>query len=416
MTVAVRLVGADRLPLADYAESRWDTHTWREIAEGARYDLFGGEWEPTEGQVKSAHRDRAKLRAKFCNGHAPATREGTEDVQRDETQSQVSHESTRDTIRIHVGEAWADDTPSTDAKRRALTAYLRTTWDDTRVPLPAPAETRLVCGIGDLHGDPDPLITAALIKAQPDVIVVSGDMTDQQQAGRHGSETKDEARRRRQRAFQDEMTNVRAWLETLLDQTSARLMIFRGNHDQWAFKRARDLLPDWMLDYFNDPLDVLTDALGDRVTIVGQPVIYHHPNGTQQRGGDNEFMFVYGDVLFSHMNYTQSVTETAVSKLHRQWFAKWRRTMGLDHVRVLVQFHSHGRALRSVEGGHMLLVEPGMGGNATVEAYKVSYNTKWGPGIQGFAQIAQHWHKTAQEWRTDFGSVQLVAPRVARGG
>lgn len=304
---------------------------------------------------------------------------------------------------------------STDEKRAALTAYLLTTWEPSSSPLRAPAETRLVCAVGDLHGMPDPLVTAALIEQHPDVVIIGGDLTDQQEASRHGAETRDEASARRQRTLQDELTSVRAWLEVLLERTSARLLILRGNHDQWAYKHMRDLLPAYLIDFFRDPLDVLTTGLGERVSIVGHPVTYTHSNGDVQPGGVNEFMFVYGDALFSHLNFCQSVTETAVNKLHRQWFQQWRLTLGIDHVRVLTQFHSHGRALRSAEGGHVLLLEPGMGGCVTVEAYKVSYNSKWRPGVQGFAAMTQYWDRGAQDWRTDLGSVQLIAPRMARG-
>ena len=61
----------------------------------------------------------------------------------------------------------------------------------------------------------------------------------------------------------------------------------------------------------------------------------------------------------------------------------------------------------------MLLVEPGMGGSITAEAYKTGYNGKWRPGVQGFVVLRQY--KDGDDWRTDLGSVEMIAPRVAAG-
>ena len=55
--------------MAQRIEPLWDRLTWREIAADLCHTFFDGSYEPTEGQVKSAHRDYDKLTARY--GNAP---------------------------------------------------------------------------------------------------------------------------------------------------------------------------------------------------------------------------------------------------------------------------------------------------------------------------------------------------------
>jgi len=300
-----------------------------------------------------------------------------------------------------------------DTQRLLLRQYLDTTWEARKVYVRSPHKTRVVVGVGDFHGKPDSLVTAALIESQADVYVIGGDTTDQQYAARHPSETKAEVMAKERLTYRNEMAEMRAWFEVMQDETSAEFHVLLGNHDQWSLKRAEQVLPAFYLEHFPEPLDILLkDFDPDRVKRVAVQIVVSHSGGTQTDIGKcNEFIYTYGDVLFSHLNKTQSMTESGVSKVFRMWFERWDRTLGLTHIRMICHFHVHARTLKTAKGGHLLLVEPGMGGCVSTESYKHSYQGKWSPSVQGFVRLTQYCF--GGEWQTDLDSVELVAPRMA---
>jgi hypothetical protein len=206
---------------------------------------------------------------------------------------------------------------------------------------------------------------------------------------------------------------LRAWFETLIDETDASLYVMRGNHDLWAWKQISALLPEWAVEQYRDPLEMLVGDLGPRVEMVRTDSTYTFPDGSvDQDIPGNEFVYIAGDVLFSHINKASSKTQPGVVKVYRDWFIPWARVLGMGHVRAIVHFHVHQRTLLNEEGGHITLIEPGMAGMPSAEHYKFGYQSKWRPSVQGFVQMTQYLDR--QQWRTDLDSVELVAPRQAR--
>ncbi len=331
-------------------------------------------------------------------------------------QDPVSHdgapESSADPVTGRKPSGW--ELVSADQRRAMLTAYLRTTYQVKAVS-PLPARTlRTVAAAGDFHGQPDPDILAMLVATQADIYVLGGDLTDQQHASAHPSMTRDEKRRQLQVGAQAERATMRAMLETLLEETRGDLHIIPGNHDLWTFRQwmasipagMLDLYPE-MLDAWRDPIDMIADQLGDRVKRVGHEVHYFFPNG----GGydtkhQNEFMYILGDVMFSHLNKTGGVTETGVSKVWRMFFVNWERRLFLRDVRMICHFHVHARNMHVA--GDMLLIEPGMAGLYAIEGYRHGYQAKWRPSVQGFVRFQQY--KDGDGWLTDLSSVDMVAP------
>lgn len=314
-----------------------------------------------------------------------------------------------------------DDVPrptpfvSADQQRARLRAYLGTTFTPSPFYFSAPRTVRQVAAVGDFHSRPDPAVLAALVRSDPDVLVIGGDMFDNQYASRHPSETRREHRQKVAYGLQDEMAANRAALELLLEETRADIRVMRGNHDQWPLKTVVGTALEWLVEVYRDPLETVVDALGERVQLVGFEVRYRLPSGhTVETGHDNEFMYVLDDVLFSHLNFTTSQTETGVSKLYRHWFSKWRLTLGLADVRVFVHFHVHSRNLQNVDGGHITLIEPGMGGTPAAEGYKHSYQQKWRPSVQGMVRFMQY-QQAGGGWRTDSNSIELIAPHLGLG-
>lgn len=299
---------------------------------------------------------------------------------------------------------------SADQRRRLLREYLGTSWHAEPFYLQVPRPSRRVVGVGDFHGQPDPQVVAELVRAQADVYVIGGDTMDSRYASAHAAMSKEERTRNRQEEARSEAAAVRAMFETLLQETRGRLDIMHGNHESWSFKRVSEVLPEWALQYYRTPLELVTDDLGPRVRLVRYEHTYRHPDGSRADVPGTEFLYRLGDVLFSHMNFTSTKTMQGVTRLYRDWFQEWWRPLGLEAVHLLVHFHVHSRCMVTASGGHMVLVEPGMGGVPGAEAYKFGYEGKWRPSVQGFVMFEQY--QSGEDWHTDPASIQLVAPRM----
>jgi len=302
---------------------------------------------------------------------------------------------------------------STDDRRRVLRRYLHTTYDAEPYFYREPMPTRVVVAAGDFHSKPDPRIVAEMVHTNADIYVLGGDLLDNSFASRHGITTRRDLTRNRAAEARDELAEMRALLETLLEETRGELRVMTGNHDVWPAKTAAEVLPEWLLAFYRDPLEVLLHGLGPRVTEVSQQWQYRFPDGSiDDQVPGSEYAYVLGDILFSHMNFTSTKTQRAVWRLWRDWFKDWRDVLGLESIRVICHFHVHSRTLISAGNGYVTLIEPGMAGLPRAESYKFGYQAKWRPSVQGFLRCIQY--QDGHEWKTDIGSIELVAPRVVR--
>lgn len=291
-----------------------------------------------------------------------------------------------------------------------LREYLGTSWRADPFWLQIPRPTRRVVGVGDFHGQPDPAVVAELVAAQADIYVVGGDTMDSQYASAHASQTREERTRNRQEEVRAEMAQMRAMFEVLLDKTGGRFDVMSGNHDAWSWRQMSQTLPEWAQQYYRTPLEMLVDDLGSRVRLVRYDHTYRHPNGTKAEVPGTEFLYRLGDALFSHMNFTSTKTMQGVTRLYRDWFQEWWRSLALEDIHLICHFHVHSRCLLTASGGHMVLVEPGMGGVPGAETYKFGYEGKWKPSVQGFVMFEQY--ESGDDWHTDPASIELVAPRM----
>lgn len=254
-------------------------------------------------------------------------------------------------------------------------------------------ERKVVC-MGDIHGRPNRALFQTICDENPDLIVIGGDVFDAAQANNHAKLPGD-----KQEAFKDEVSRVRVALEYLLDNTPARLTVIRGNHDDRIYKRLSELLPEYLLDLFPDPLQLLIQDLPRcelskvRWTFNGQPF------------ADSAYVVVVGDMLVSHLDKTGTEAGDAVKKL-ATWIDGWRRTLECD-PRVLVQFHAHKRAILWQDSGNRLLIEPGIAAEPMVEGYKGQYSAKWKPASVGTVVLMQH--QVGDDWCTDLNSVRMLS-------
>ena len=166
---------------------------------------------------------------------------------------------------------------SVDDRREVLREYLGTT--SSPAPPKRNSKEITIAAVGDFHGQPDPRIISELVKCNADIYVFGGDTFDQAQASRWPSETKKQANRRKQESCRDEIAEMRVVIETLLEETDGEIHILLGNHDVRVLKRILEVFPDWVLNYYKDPMELLCDGLEDRVQLVGKDIDLRFPNG-----------------------------------------------------------------------------------------------------------------------------------------
>lgn len=291
--------------------------------------------------------------------------------------------------------------PLTDNARDMMEQYLGTSLVlPERMPRKKPGRTRIVA-VGDLHGSPDPELIAEIIRLAPDEIYIGGDVFHQEQVSPHGRLPKETLRL----TLRQEMANCRAALELLLRELPASIHIMRGNHDDWISKLFTSLVPEALLDFFTDPLDLLISGL-PRTEMVVSKWRQYYPSGADMELGESRYMCVVGDAFLSHGNFTGKWPGDAVQKLSL-WLARWRRTLGLPDLSLLVQFHGHKCAHLEDEGSWQTWIEPGMAGLPSTESYKMQYKGSWSPGVIGAVYFEQ------EQGRTDRSSIRLIRPHRA---
>lgn len=285
----------------------------------------------------------------------------------------------------------------------AIREYLGTTLVIQKLPDKRTGTTRTVVAIGDLHGNPHPALLQLIIAAKPDLIIVGGDVYDQAAFSNHPKGYGEQVE-----AFELEQCRIRAWFETVLARTKAKVIIMRGNHDDRFYKQLLGLLPAHFMPFVKDPLDVLiADIPSDRIEVHGIQVQMHHPSLPPEELGRMHYMMPLGDALLSHANFTGGETTTAVEKLQK-WVNNWRQPLGWPDMALLVQFHTHQWVYLKPKAGFVTLVEPGMGGMPAVEGYKIGYQSKWRPGTLGATVFKQElWENT---WHTVHNSVNWLVP------
>lgn len=283
-------------------------------------------------------------------------------------------------------------------------AYFGDTWKATEQaeePI-SPVHGRRVIALGDLHGLPHPTLIGRIVNWQPDIIIIGGDLLDAGQANPHAKFPHEKGGD----PYRDEAARVRACLQTFLDKTTAKIFVMRGNHDDRWYKRAAEVLPEYLLEFFRDPLELLVYGLGSRVEMVKTQWIVEQPDGALSDLGQSAYMMTLGDALFSHGDFSGTNGGDAVRKLHT-WVGKWRKSLNMDPS-VYVQFHCHQQSMTAFDGGHVLLVEPGMAADPAAETYKIGYTLKWKGGIVGAVCMYQEY--TNGEWITDKNSVFVIRP------
>lgn len=281
--------------------------------------------------------------------------------------------------------------------------YFGETWTYMKAPIAATRKkVRVVVGVGDLHGNPDASIVASVADCDPDIIVIGGDSLDQKQASPHSDGIKTS------RTIRDEIASVRAAIQFWLDNTRATIIVMRGNHDMWLWRKVSEVLPEWAVEFMQDPMDMMLAGLPeDRVKRSNVIWEFHHPSGHTDEFGGSEFLLPLGDAIFSHMNHTSALSGGAVVKLAK-WFDTWHQPLGLPEATLLIQHHVHKVAQIEDRAGWRILVEPGMGGSLSTESYKANYQPKWNPGALGFVYFEQY---LDGDWKTDRATVQIVRPK-----
>ncbi|MEP7285915.1 MAG: hypothetical protein ABI947_09120 [Chloroflexota bacterium] len=320
-----------------------------------------------------------------------------------------------------------DPTPDESGITDLYRKYFGDSWEyapDKDYPLYSPnhRDIRTVVAVGDLHGMPAPDLGQLIQLQEPDMIVFGGDSVNNKQASHHNDEQvqsvfaadfSPDKPMPSPRMITEEIAAVRALIQWLIDNTNAMIVIMRGTHDNWIWRMLTGLLPVWARAYFADILDVLIFGLPkDRVVLSNQVWTYHYPNGSEELFGETKYLLVLGDAVLSHMNFTSVIPGGAVRKLSDR-MAQLYKPLGIADPVLLVQFHGHKVCNYDDRAGHRTCIEPGMGGCAQTEDYKVDYNASWTLGAYGFVRFDQELREG--EWHTDLSSVRVIRPRRELG-
>lgn len=289
-------------------------------------------------------------------------------------------------------------------RTKALNAFL----DQAPPPTPPifkpaviPSKKRKVIGAGDIHANPDQAITLAIIQEQPDIIIVGGDLLNSAQVSGHPLDYGE-----RREKLKHEIQVCRTWLTALLQNTTAQIFIIRGNHDDWWHRRISSVIDPELLFLISDPLQMIVEGL-PRISLVNTPLAFTTPNGTQYPAGSLQYMVIVGDALISHANFTSKNPGGAVKKLST-YITDWKPLLTWPDFRLLIQFHGHKISCNIERGGYLTLIEPGMVGELSVEAYKIGYQAKWTPGAIGCVVFEQEENKG--QWVTIQQSIRVVQP------
>jgi hypothetical protein len=147
----------------------------------------------------------------------------------------------------------------------------------------------------------------------------------------------------------------------------------RGNHDDWAWRK----LPPGMKKFWKDPLELVSEGVPNASIV--------KTKFKTKKGGksitESPYAYIYNDVWFSHANHL------SCEKLST-WYDNWRDTLAISRpMAALVQHHTHAFRHIVINGGTRHLVEPGMGADPCAEAYKISYQNKWRPGVPAYLYL-----------------------------
>lgn len=284
--------------------------------------------------------------------------------------------------------------------------YLETTLSPKAYKLAShPSKLRAIVAVGDLHGNPHPALLPHIIALQPDLIAIGGDAFDLAKFSAHPKEWGE-----RSEEFEAELRRLVAYIEILLTKTKAMIIIMRGNHDNRVYRMLSDLIPGHLLQFIKikDPLQLLVDGLNSpRVSLNMQQVTAHAPRIPEVELGKSAYLLPLGDAVLSHNNFTGGEPGQAALKLQK-WSDEWHQYLGWAEPRLLVQFHVHQWSFQFKRGGHLCLVEPGMGGSPAIESYKTGYASKWKPGTLGALSFTQQCING--EWVTLLETVKPILP------
>lgn len=261
-------------------------------------------------------------------------------------------------------------------------------------------EKRKVVVAGDVHSRPLFSLTQKIVEEKPDIIVIGGDLFDASKLNSHGRSKGTSLE------FKQEITECRNLIKTFLDETNAVIYILKGNHEARLERVLQEILPDEIADYISEIVDLrnlATVGLNDE----GRIKIAETINDV----GVSPYWMTLGDALISHMNFTSKKPNESVMKLY-DWYIKWRRVLKLPDIKCLIQCHTHKFSMSRVEGGEILLAEPGVLGERRIDAYQIVYNGSWIPSVPGAFMFVQEEfsENDASLWKTQLDTARHLTP------
>ena len=254
-----------------------------------------------------------------------------------------------------------------------------------------PELERDVFVVGDFHGAPHPLILRDILKIKPSVLILGGDLFDQNEWSTHPFSSGEKAE-----LLIDETTRLDDFFNAIKKKLPYIDMIaYRGNHED----RVMRAFPQKARMLMKDPFDELCRR--HEIYQVHDKVIGSYPDRPDELIGVADYTYVMDDILFSHQNIL------SCEKLWR-WYTDWFKVRKLENIKYMVQHHTHKIRMITEAGGWYTIVETGMGGKPETEGYKISYQAKWKPGVLGYTLIHQMRPSSNDHWKSV--SLNLIQP------
>lgn len=289
---------------------------------------------------------------------------------------------------------------SFDKHWRLYSKFIGRAPRDLSIPKRDPRNHRRIAVICDLHGAPYQPMVKKVLTEDYDILALDGDLVDAfafspfpKMPGRVIS-------------INDEIANVRAFIEAAVEN-GAKVIVNEGNHERRVWLAYKKHLPEEYLPLVNYNILELLTAKIPNTSIAHNVYDFTSGAGTvTKQAFSTDWLIQLGDAMLGHVDIAKKDAGRSADAF-ANYVQKWRRAMGWDEPRLLIQAHVHKANIDYAEGGHRVFVEGGVAGCPNMFQYMMDKGGGRGvPPPLGYVEFAQDRKRAG--WVTDLQSVRFV--------